>query len=385
MRARGGSDYGERPLGGGPTQPMRRADQLVIQSILRKIRAYDAGPASSGSGRGALEDVESAKQQLGEQIYRAYAENMYYVQATQEQLARRDVGRHPGGDRRRFRSRGDGLTSMHGLTAATQRRGERSMALMTLSAGHGDTDETLREALAQDGFSKISSPPAFSSQILSIFGDCQIKNKSKVIDRLVVENAELRQRDTSPGWQVAWRSGTAGVQEAPDLLDQYGVRPLSGGGDIFADIAGGEAELYESDLAAERAREYGMTLAELQRPRDDNVRPILTRSPLGAAGLSGGAADSNKRDEQAAEQAQRQEDDLAVQEAALAGDYGEVCPPQGIKAETGSGKLDGAARPLVVHQLPQISQEMQQLSQTGNSAASDGKPAALRASYAERG
>ena len=201
------------------------------------------------------------------------------------------------------------------------------MALMTLNAGRGYTDETLREAVAPDGFSKISSPAAFSSRILSLFGDCSIKNKRKVIDRLVVENAELRQQDASPGLQAVWRSGTAGVQEAPDLLDLHGAHRLVGGGDIFADIAGGEAALYESDLAAERAQEYGMTLTELQRPRDDNVRPILTRSPLGVAGVSGSAVESNKRDGQAAGSVQHREEELAAQEVALAGDYGEVCQP----------------------------------------------------------
>ena len=100
-----------------------------------------------------------------------------------------------------------------------------------------------------------------------------------------------------------------------------------GGGDIFADIAGGEAALYESDLAVERAQEYGMTVAELQRPRDDNVRPILTRSPLGVAGVSGSAVESNKREGQAAGSVQHREEELAAHEAALAGDYGEVCRP----------------------------------------------------------
>ena len=77
-----------------------------------------------------------------------------------------------------------------------------------------------------------------------------------------------------------------------------------GSGNMFIDIDGGDAEPDGSEVAADRVHEYGLTAAEVQRQRDGNVRPILTRSPLGADGVSSDAVAGDKRDDDSAGMAQ---------------------------------------------------------------------------------
>lgn len=117
------------------------------------------------------------------------------------------------------RSRAGGVAGTSTMTVATLRHGDHHLAAATLSAGRGQTEESFQEAFELDPFSRRNSPPAFSSRILSLFGDCQIKNKRKAIDRLVVENNDLRQRVLLPGQPEDDTFGGADFVELPGALD----------------------------------------------------------------------------------------------------------------------------------------------------------------------
>ena len=51
---------------------------------------------------------------------------------------------------------------------------------------------------------------------------------------------------------------------------------------MFVDIAGGDQELYDSDLQFERQAVNFYQDTDPTAKREDEVRPIMTRSPLGA-------------------------------------------------------------------------------------------------------
>lgn len=66
---------------------------------------------------------------------------------------------------------------------------------MAIQAAHRETEECLanhQNLKAERGHDESDQQAAFSSRILDLFGDCNIKNKNMVIDKLAMENAQLK-------------------------------------------------------------------------------------------------------------------------------------------------------------------------------------------------
>jgi len=95
---------------------------------------------------------------------------MYYAQATSDQQAKGGLAQPARGGRRRTQSRGEGMAGASYFSiGGTRCQGNFSPAATTLSAGQVGADQSYQEEEATDARSKLGSPPALSTRILSLF------------------------------------------------------------------------------------------------------------------------------------------------------------------------------------------------------------------------
>lgn len=167
----------------------------MIQRILRKIKAYEAATLSpespSSSVFGSPKSVNNLKQLLGRQICQAYAENIYYAQTMKDYEAKSSSIPYSGRSNydhrsRRRESEGSIDVSRRAQNIAARRKSNLNAALMAIQAANRETDDSLTNYKQLDSFSQNEQQPAFSARILSLFGNCQIKNKNKMIDRIAM-------------------------------------------------------------------------------------------------------------------------------------------------------------------------------------------------------
>ena len=99
-------------------------------------------------------------------------------------------------------------------------------------------------------------------------------------------------------------------------------------GNMFIDIDGGDTEVYESEMAAERT---GASVPAAAEQHYDNVRPILTRSPLGMGGVTSSdvGAKGQKNEGQATDKTEKKQEQLeraSLKQEAAADGHGEGSP-----------------------------------------------------------